>query len=131
LILGRLYPALGYFVVPFGLISVYFGARLLLDTHPGLVLDHDAMTINPRVGVGDSVRWTEITSISLTPYAQSYQLVVHVSDPKPYLQRGNPIVRKLNSLSTTIFGSPVRLDANLLACDRDDLLRVSTDFLAK
>jgi len=110
---------------------LYFGFRLLVDASPGLVLNEQGLAINDKIGSGGIVRWNDVSGLSLTRYGHDYQLVVNVKRPESYLARGGAIYRLMNSLSAALFGSPVRINAGLLDCNRNDLLRVANEFRAR
>jgi hypothetical protein len=125
------YPILGGMAAVFSAWALYFGFRLLVDSRPGLVLNNSGLTINSRIGSGGTVSWSNVSGFALARYGHDYQLVVNVKQPEVYLARGGIFLRMLNSLSTTLFGSPVRVNAGLLDYDRDALLQVAKEYRAR
>ena len=122
------YPVLGGFVAVFSACGIYFGLRLLVDKRPGLVLSKAGLEINKKIGFGGTIPWEEITDFSLIRYGHDYQLVVKVKRPDAYIARGNVVIRWLNSLSSGVFGSPIRVTAGLLKYNSNKLLSTAIEF---
>jgi hypothetical protein len=107
------------------------GLRLLMDSSPGLVLSVSGLTINSRIGSGGTILWIDVSGLALSRYGHDYQLVVSVKQPEQYLAGYGTILRIFNSLSATLFGSPVRLNVGFLDYDRDALLQIANEYRAR
>jgi hypothetical protein len=114
LLLHQGHPYFGGLVILLFSITLFFGFRLLIESDAGLVLNETGLVINPKIGLGGSVPWSEVTSLALVQYVSTWYLVVQVAHPDRYKSRG-----ALASMSASSFGSPVRVNTGLLDYPRE------------
>jgi len=114
----------------FGAMTV-FGCRFFADNSAGLVLGPEGLVINGKIGMGGKVPWANVSRLSLTRYGHDWMMLIEVRDPQSHLRSGSKPYRFLSSLSNSVFDTPVRVNMNLLACDRDELLRRAREMWVK
>jgi hypothetical protein len=129
LAMWRVYPIFAGLTLAFVLAASWFGFRLLMDFRPGLTVGPTGLWINRKIGTVDNVTWADIIGFRLVRYGHDWQLVVDVAQPEAYRGKGNGGLKgALASWSESSFGSPVRLNASLLALDRDYLVRTLENY---
>jgi hypothetical protein len=126
------YPTFAGFALAFILLSSWFGIRLLVDPKPGLKIDASGLWINRKIGMGGAVKWADIKGFRLVRYGHDWQLAVDVDQPQTYREKASSGLKGLlASWSESSLGSPVRVNASLLALDRDDLLRILESYRSR
>lgn len=105
----------------------FLGYRLVRRRH-GLVLHAGGLVDQDSALAVGHVPWTDITGFFIRTVEGEAFLVVHVRDPSIYIERGNPVLRRLRALSTQACGSPVSVSGKWLRADLQELLALCQDY---
>lgn len=125
-------PWIAGFGLAFLLFCSWFGVRLLVDSSPGLTIGPAGLWINRKIGLGGNVKWSDVKGFRLVRYGHAWQLVVDVTEPQAFREESSSGLKNLlSSWSESSFGSPVRVNASLLALDRDDLMRILESYRSR
>ncbi|HEY8976534.1 MAG TPA: STM3941 family protein [Burkholderiaceae bacterium] len=114
----------------FGLCAL-FGVRKLFERKPGLVLDSTGILDNTSGIAAGLVPWPEVVGFDIFQLHGARSLVVKVTDPDKYANRGGAIRRALNKANVVLCGSPIAITSSSLKIDFDELLRLCSDYLEK
>lgn len=105
----------------FGLCGVY-GFRKMFDSRPGLVLSSAGILDNSSGISAGLIPWSEIVGFAIYEVQQQKMLIVKVSNPEKYIQRGNFLKRALNRTNFKMCGSPIAISSNSLKIRFDALI---------
>lgn len=108
----------------------YF-AWVLAAGNPLLSIGSDGLSIQRGLAGIRHLDWAEIISFELRTYAFNAFLVVHVRNADALMASQGPYTRWLMRQSVRNFGSPVRIPAGWLKCDRNWLLMRANQMLAE
>lgn len=101
-------------IVFFGGLGVFL-VKKLFDKSPGLILNSEGIIDNASVASPGFIPWSEITGIDIFEISGQKMLIVMLTDPQKYAERGNFLIRKLNSANAKMSGSPIYISSNTLA----------------
>lgn len=105
----------------FGLCGL-FGLKKLFDKEPGLVLNSSGIVDNASAVAAGFIPWAEVVGTGIYEIQKQKMLVVGVSDPRKYVERGGPLRRVLNKASQGMVGSPIAISATALKIDFPELV---------
>ena len=117
-------------ILVFGGLGAMMVSRLL-SKKPGMILNSDGITDNASSAAAGFIPWSDVTGIQVFEMSGQKMLVVHVTDPHKYLDRGNAVKRKLNSANLNMCGSPISISANTLKADFSELISTFEHYLKK
>ena len=107
-------------IVLFGLLAIFF-FRKLFDKKPGLVFTNSGIVDNASAVSAGFIPWSEVIGSRIFEMPQQKMLIIMVSDPEKYVDRGNAVKRKLNQANHNMCGSPIAISANALKIDFSEL----------
>jgi hypothetical protein len=140
---GSLVATLGRFVPPwfvhglgaagalFGAAGVVYGIAKSRDKKPGLILDSEGMVDNSSAVAAGFIPWSEVTSLDIFQIQSQRMLVVHVTDPGKYIERGSALKRALNRANAGMCGSPIVISSNALEIPFDELRTVVGTYVSR
>jgi len=108
-------------IVFFGFCGV-FGVRKLFDKKPGLVLNSAGITDNSSALAAGFIPWSEILGAEIFKVRRQKMLVIKVSNPEAYIERGSAVKRILSRANCKLCGSPVVITSNTLKIAFPELL---------
>ena len=117
-------------IVFFGLCGV-LGARKMFDRKPGLVLSSAGILDNSSGVSAGLIPWSEIVGFSIFEMQNQKMLIVKVSNPEKYIERGGSLRRALNKANFKMCGSPIAITSNSLKIRFDELLDSCNQYLAR
>jgi hypothetical protein len=100
-------------IVFFGGVGVFI-VKKLFDIKPGLIFNREGIIDNASVASPGFIPWSEITGIDIFEINGQKMLIVMLTDPQKYADRGNFLIRKLNNANAKMSGSPIYISANTL-----------------
>ena len=111
----------------FGLCTL-IGVTQLFRSGPALIID--------RLGIVDQTSWTspgrihwlEIRGFRVVTIRETKFLMVHLHNPRQYIDQGNVLRRFLRASRARMFGSPIALSSATLDIGFDDLVRTMSQF---
>lgn len=109
---NRLLASIGIAFVAF---VCAFGISKIISTQPALVLDSNGLLISRNVGPAGLVNWRDISSFKLERYGSDQLLVVKVSNPDKYQDRGSLSYKFLQKIGAGMFGSPICISTKFIA----------------
>lgn len=116
--------AVGYVCVAFfGLCGAY-GIAKLFDSKRGLIFNHKGITDNSSGVAAGLIPWAEISGFSEYQIQRQKMLIIHVQDPKKYVDRGGAMKRALNKANMKMVGSPIAISSNSLKISYPKLLEL-------
>ena len=107
-------------IVFFGFLALFFFKKLF-DKKPGLIFSNSGIVDNASAAAAGFIPWSEVIGADIFEMQQQKMLIIHVSDPQKYVDRGNAVKRKLNQANYKMCGSPIAISANALKIDFADL----------
>lgn len=140
---GSLVRELGRFVAPwvirvlglaamlFGAAGVVYGVRKSFDRAPGLTLTPAGFVDNSSAVAAGFVPWSEVTAVDTFQVQSQRMLVVHVTDPGRYIERGGALRRSLNRANAGLCGSPIVISSNALRIPFGELHAVVASYAAR
>jgi hypothetical protein len=103
---------------------------LFFDRRPGLVFDRKGLTDRTtRVGVG-FVPWSEVIGGRVIRVRSSRFLMVAVSDPQEYRQRGGWVRGFFSAANLRVYGTPISLSTGTLAMGFGEMVAAFHSFHA-
>ena len=117
-------------IVVFGALALFFFKKLF-DKKPGLVFNNSGIVDNASAVAAGFIPWSEITGYDIFEMPQQKMLIVMVSDPQKYVERGNAVKQKLNQANFKMCGSPISISANALKINFADLLALFDEYQRK
>lgn len=107
------------------------GLRKLFDPNPGIVLSPEGLTDRTGGAPNGFIPWAEITGLSRLEVASQKFVTVHLTDPTPYVTKGNFLQRMIKKGNMSRHGTPVQLSSNALRCSFSELEETVTDYFAR
>ena len=117
-------------IVVFGALALFFFKKLF-DKKPGLVFNNSGIVDNASAVAAGFIPWSEITGYDIFEMPQQKMLIIMVSDPQKYVERGNAVKQKLNQANFNMCGSPISISANALKINFADLLALFDEYQRK
>jgi len=126
------------FAYGLGLLSILFfgicgvvAVRKLFDKRPGLVLNSSGVFDNASGASAGLILWPEVVGYEVLEIQKQRMLIVQVSDPQKYLDRGGALRRALNRANYRMAGGPVSIPSNALKIDFSDLVALFDQYWRK
>lgn len=107
----------------FGYAAVSFVARLR-DKGPGFVIDEEGIIDHSSAIAVGRVRWDEIQAISVVLIGSQRLIVIHVFEPKKFIEQESSLNRNLNATNLKLTGSPINISPNTLRINFDELYQL-------
>jgi hypothetical protein len=105
----------------FGVCGVY-GFKKLFDKQPGLVLNSSGIVDNASGVAAGFIPWSEVVGFGVYEIQKQKMLVIGVSDPQKYIDRGGALKRLANKANHKMSGSPVTISSVALKIDFPELV---------
>ena len=105
----------------FGLCGLY-GLKKMSDRKPGLVLNSAGIVDNASGVAAGFVPWSEVTGSGIYEIQGTKLLIIGVSDPRKYIDRGGALKRAFNKANSKMSGSPVSISSAALKIDFAELV---------
>ena len=117
-------------IVFFGSLGIFL-VKSFFDKKPGLILNSDGILDNAS-GLSESfVPWSEVTGFDIFEMHRQKMLIVLVTDPKKYANRGNFLKRALNKANANMSGSPIYISSNSLQIGFPELVATFEKYFKK
>ena len=123
--------ALGVAALFFGAAGVAWGIAKSRDKKPGLILNAEGMTDNSSAVAAGFIPWSEVTGVDTFQVSNQRMLVIRVTDPTKYIERGGAVKRSLNRANANMCGSPIVISSNALRIPFDELRREVVAYAAR
>ena len=117
-------------IIVFGLLALFF-VKKLFDKKPGLVFNNSGIVDNASAASAGFIPWSEVTGYDIFEMSQQKMLIIMVTDPEKYVDRGNAVKRKLNQANYKMCGSPIAISANALKISFPELMSVFSQYQGK
>ena len=117
-------------IVIFGLLGL-FAFRKLFDKRPGLVFNDSGIVDNASAVSAGFIPWSEVVGSHIFEMQRQKMLIVMVTDPQKYVDRGNALKRKLNQANYKMCGSPVAISSNALKINFSELRSLFDEYQQK
>ncbi|MCX4191129.1 STM3941 family protein [Methylophaga sp. OBS1] len=123
--------AVGYICMAFFGLCAAYGITKLFDSKPGLIFNHKGITDNSSGVAAGLIPWAEISGFSEYQIQRQKMLIIHVQDPKKYVDRGGAMKRALNNANMKMVGSPIAISSNSLKISYSKLLELVENSFSK
>ena len=117
-------------IVVFGILALFF-FRKLLNKEPGLILNSSGIMDNASAASAGFIPWSEVLGSEVFEMQKQKMLVIMVSDPEKYVQRGSAIKQKLNKANYNMVGSPITISATTLKTNFAELRSTFDEYQRK
>ena len=117
-------------IVVFGTLALFF-FRKLFDKEPGLIFNSSGIVDNASAASAGFIPWSEVLGSQVFEMQRQKMLVVMVTDPQKYVDRGSALKRKLNQANYNMVGSPISISATALKTDFSELRSVFDEYHQK
>jgi hypothetical protein len=117
-------------IVIFGALELFF-IKKLFDKKPGLVFNNSGIIDNASAVAAGFIPWSEITGYDIFEMPQQKMLIIMVSEPQKYVERGNAVKQKLNQANFKMCGSPISISANALEVNFPELISTFQQYQQK
>lgn len=107
----------------FGLCGL-IGFRKLFDTKPGIVIDQFGITDNSSAIGGHRIKWNDITHFTIESVKRTKFILIHVKNPREYIDQSNTFKRFWLNLNNRIYGTPLSIAATTLQYNVSDLFDI-------
>jgi len=121
-----------------GLVAVAFfglcggvGIKKLFSKKPGLVFNSSGIVDNSSGVSAGLIPWPEIVGVELFELQKQELLVIKVTDPRKFIDRGGLVRRALNNANYKMCGSPIVISANALRMNFAGLLALFSQYQRK
>jgi len=128
-------PAFAYGL---GLLSILFfgfcgvvAVRKMFDKKPGLVLNSSGVFDNASGASAGLIPWSDVVGSGVIEIQGQKMLIIQVSDPNKYIDRGGAMRRVLNRASYKMGGHPVAIPSNTLKIDFPELVALFDEYRRK
>jgi hypothetical protein len=107
----------------FGLCGI-IGFRKLFDKKPGLIVDQFGITDNSSAIGGHTIKWGDITHLSIESVKRTKFILVHVKNPIDYIEESNLFKRFWLNLNNRVYGTPLSISSTALQCNISELFDI-------
>lgn len=107
----------------FGLCGV-FAVKKLFDKKPGLVLNSSGIIDNSSAVAAGFIPWSEILGVEVFEMFRQKILVIKVTRPEAYVERGSRARQAANRANYRLCGSPIVITSNTLTIAFPELIAV-------
>ncbi len=117
-------------IVIFGLLALFFFKKLF-DKKAGLVFNNAGIVDNASAVAAGFIPWSEVMGAEIFEVPQQKMLIIMVSDPQKYVDRGNAVKKKLNQANYKMCGSPIAISSSTLKVNFSELLSIFNEYQRK
>jgi hypothetical protein len=117
-------------VIFFGLCGIV-GLRQLLDKKPALQFTKMGLIDNASWVSTGLIPWSDILGAEINESFGQQFLVVKVTNPDKYLQKGSPLKHWARKANFNMFGSPIAISSKGLKIDFNELVDIFNAYLSK
>jgi len=121
-----------------GLVAVAFfglcggvGIKKLFSKQPGLVFNSSGIVDNASGVSAGLIPWTEIIGAEVFEIQKQDILVIKVTDPQKFVDRGGLLRRVFNQANYKMCGSPIVISANTLRLNFAELQSLFSQYQRK
>ncbi|MFK7781469.1 STM3941 family protein [Psychroserpens sp.] len=107
----------------FGMTGI-FGITKLFDFKPGLTINSIGILDNSSAVSGQLIKWKDIKGFDIIQVNSTKFLLIHVRNPKDYINRANSFKRFWMKMNEKKFKTPLSISSNSLECNFDELIKV-------
>lgn len=107
----------------FGLCGLVALVRLF-SNKPGLIITDEGLNYNANV-----ILWSEITELGEYQNKGTKCILIHINDPKSFLNKGNFIQRNVSGMNYKMTGTPLSISSTDLKIDYEDLKKMLNEYL--
>lgn len=117
--------------------AIFFGlcgfcwCMKIFDGKPGLIIDEEGIVDNSSGVAAGRIPWDEINGFAVVGNGRQRFVVIDVTDPQRYVNRGGSLKRMLNAANLRLMGSPINISSNSLNVSFDELLQLLTTAIEK
>ncbi|MFD2205548.1 STM3941 family protein [Kiloniella antarctica] len=117
---------IGFFgMMFFGLCGLVALARLF-SNKPGLIITDEGINYNANV-----ILWSEITEFGEYEKKGTKCILIHINDPKSYIDKGNFLQRSISGVNYKMTGTPLSISSTDLKIEYDDLKVMLNEYLSQ
>ena len=117
-------------IVLFGTLALFFFKKLF-DKKPGLVFNNSGIVDNASAVSAGFIPWSEVVGSEIFQMQRQKMLVIMVTDPQKYADRGTPLKRTLNKANYKMCGSPIIISSSALKISFSELLTIFNQYQRK
>ena len=117
-------------VIFFGLAGLY-AVRKLFDRKPGLIFSRAGIQDNSSAVSAGLVPWNEIVGAETIEIQRQKLLIIKVTDPERYIERGSSLRRALNRANHRMVGSPITISSTGLRISFAELVALFQQYHEK
>ncbi|HEV2764159.1 MAG TPA: STM3941 family protein [Pyrinomonadaceae bacterium] len=117
-------------IVFFGICGL-FAFKKLFDKKPGLVFNNFGIVDNASGVAAGLIPWSEVVGSEVFEIQKQKMLIIKVSDPQKYIERGGALRRTLNKANYKMCGSPIAIPSNALKINFSELLSLFNQYQRK
>lgn len=126
---GKL-KVIGYLsILFFGFTSIVL-FRKLFDKKPGLIIDEKGITDNSSGVSAGEIAWSDIEKITVIQIQKQNMLLVHVSNPKEYIEKQKGSFKKhMMEMNYKLYQTPLSITPNTLQISFSKLSKLLSERL--
>ena len=117
-------------IVVFGTLALFFFKKLF-NKEPGLIFNSSGIVDNASAASAGFIPWSEVLGSQVFEMQRQKMLVIMVTDPQKYVDRGSALKRKLNQANYNMVGSPISISATALKTNFSELQSVFNEYQQK
>ena len=117
-------------IAVFGILALFF-FRKLFNKEPGLIFNSSGFVDNASSASAGFIPWSEVLGSQVFEMQRQKMLVIMVTDPQKYVDRGSAIKRKLNQANFNMVGSPISISATALKTNFSELQSLFDEYQQK
>jgi hypothetical protein len=108
----------------FGFCGIYL-AKKLRDNLPGLVINGEGIIDRSNGFTVGHIPWADIAGVTTHAVMSQRFILLKLKNPEAYINRqSGALLRQAMKMNLSMYGSPVSISANGLACNFDELLLI-------
>ena len=117
-------------IAVFGILALFFFKKLF-DKEPGLIFNSSGFVDNASAAAAGFIPWSEVLGSRVFEMQRQKMLVIMVTEPQKYVDRGSAIKRKLNQANFNMIGSPISISATALKTNFAELQSLFDEYQQK
>ena len=117
-------------IAVFGILALFLFKKLF-NKEPGLIFNSSGIVDNASAASAGFIPWSEVLGSKVFEMQRQKMLIIMVTDPQKYVDRGSAIKRKLNKANFNMVGSPISISATALKTNFSELQSVFDEYRQK
>ena len=122
-----IYTIGGSAIIFFGWAGIV-GLRKFIDKTPGILLNHEGISINSSGVAIRFVPWDDVERIGVSKVRGQKFVSVFVRNLDKYINYGNFLNRLINKANVKMVGTPINISTNSLKISHDKLLQLIQEY---